>query len=49
MTLESGKTVFISENIKDTDTQRDIGDTVSLRFNFKRINLFDKSGREALI
>ncbi len=49
VTLESGKTVFISESIKDTDTQRNIGDNVSLSFNLKRINISDKSGREALI
>jgi len=49
VTLENGKTVFVSENIKDNDTQNDIGDKVSLSFNLGRINIFDKSGKESLL
>ena len=48
VTLKSGKTVFVSENIKDNDIQRDIGDNVSISFKLKRINIFDRSGKESL-
>ena len=47
--LENNQSLIISEYLKDTDLQREIGDHVSIHFNTKRINLFSKNGVESLI
>ncbi len=49
ITLKSGKIVYVSESIKESDIQRNIGERVSLDFNISRVKIYDKSGRVALI
>jgi len=47
--LENGKVVLVSEYLKDTDIQREIGDHVSIQFDSKKVNLFNKNGKESII